>query len=468
MCLIYAARQELLVAPRGISALFCRSRLCVKFAHPADTSSAGRTSRGTLIIGPQRTARIGLQHGTSRGPVSVRLFPENLRVLEVAEAMAGPYCGMLLGDFGADVIKIERPKVGDQSRNWGPPFVGTESTYFLAINRNKRSLTLNLNHPRGLEILEKLVLAADVFIINQPSYASLAKRGMHYEALSTLNPRLIYCSITGYGFTGPKVGRHGYDIIAQGEAGVMSLTGEPEGEPMRYPIAIADITCGIYATLGIFAALLAREKSGRGQFLDMALFDSQLTWLANVGSSYLNAGDIPRRLGNAHPSIVPYQLFRGRDGRYFVVGVGTERLWNRFCSLLGLDETVGRDPRFTTNRLRIQHREELISLLQEVFAARPAQEWTEEFRKAEIPAGPVNSISEALSDQQTLERGMIVQIEHPFGGVVKSIANPIKMSETPITFRLPPPVLGEHTERILRDLGLPEKEIRAAQAEGVL
>lgn len=396
------------------------------------------------------------------------LLLEKLRVLEISEAMAGPYCGMLLGDFGADVIKVERPKVGDQSRGWGPPFLGSESTYYLAVNRNKRSLTLNLKHARGVELLRRLARGADVFIVNQPSPASLAKRGLDFESLSAPNPRLIYCSITGYGFSGPKAGRPGYDIIAQGEAGVMSFTGEPEGEPMRYPIAIADITCGIYATLGILAALLAREKTGRGQFLDMALLDSQLTWLANVGSGYLNAGELPRRLGNAHANIVPYQLFRGSDGRHFVVGVGTEALWMRFCRLLRAEETLGADPRFASNRRRIEHRDELIPRLQELFSARPAQEWLNRLTEAGIPAGPIQSVSEALSDPQAQARGMVVELRHPRLGVVKSLANPIKMSETPPAYRLPPPLLGEHTEVILRELGLPEAELGPLRAEEVV
>ena len=393
---------------------------------------------------------------------------ENIRVVELTEAMAGPYCGMLLGDFGADVIKVERPGIGDQSRGWGPPFVGTESAYFLSVNRNKRSLTLNLNHPRGLEILQTLLKAADVFIVNQPRRASLAKRGLDYDRLSAANPRLIYCSITGYGFTGPKAECPGYDILAQAEAGVMSFTGEPEGEPMRFPIAMADITCGIYATLGILAALLARQESGRGQFLDMALLDCQLTWLANAGSSYLNAGELPRRMGNAHLNIVPYQLFRGSDGRYFAVGVGTEKLWSRFCRILGLESTLGRDPRFAGNRKRIEHREELIPQLEEVFRSRPAREWLEELKAAEIPAAPVHSVSEALNQPQALARSMVVEIQHPLTGIVRSLANPVKMSATPITYRLPPPLLGQQADEVLQELGLTEEQVRAARGEGVV
>src|SRR5271170_4162238 len=287
-----------------------------------------------------------------------------VRVIELTEALAGPYCAMLLGDFGADVIKVERRTTGDHARTWGPPFVHGESAYFLAANRNKRSLTLDYDHPRGRDLLEKLLATADVFIINQPSLNSLQKRGLDPETLLAQYPRLIYCAISGYGLqSSPKAGSSGYDIIAQAEAGVMSFTGEPQGEPMRYPVAIADMTCGIYAAMGILAALLARRKSGRGQFLDMALFDSQLTWLINIGSNWLNCGEAPERWGNAHPSIVPYDVFTGADGRSFVVGVGTEALWTRLVSLLGEEEGMGRDPRFSTNALRIEYRNELLPML---------------------------------------------------------------------------------------------------------
>lgn len=378
---------------------------------------------------------------------------DSIRVVELTEALAGPYCAMLLGDFGADVIKVERPRVGDQSRGWGPPFVGGESAYYLAANRNKRSLTLDYDVPRGREILERLLASADVFLINQPVLASLEKRGLAPQTLCAKFPRLIYCSITGYGFSGPKAGRPGYDILAQAEAGVMSFTGEPGGGPMRFPIAIADMTCGMYATMGILGALYAREKTGQGQFMDMALLDSQLTWLANVGSSYLNAGQSPQRLGNAHPSIVPYQVFRGGDGRHFVAGVGTEAQWKRFLQMLGEEETLGRDARFATNALRTENRGALIEKLQLLFAEAPAAGWLARLAAAEIPCAPINTVAEALSDAQTLARGLIVQLEHPALGAVKSIANPVHFSNSPVSYRYPPPLLGEHNEEILRSLG---------------
>jgi crotonobetainyl-CoA:carnitine CoA-transferase CaiB-like acyl-CoA transferase len=385
----------------------------------------------------------------------------SIHVVELTEALAGPYCAMLLGDFGADVIKVEKPGVGDQSRAWGPPFVGTESAYFLATNRNKRSLTLNYDDPRGAEALHKLLASADVFITNQPSLASLKKRGIDYDSLAAKHSRLIYCSITGYGFTGPKSGRPGYDILAQAEAGLMSFTGEPDGGPMRYPIAIADMTCGMYAAMGILAALLVREKTGQGQFLDMALFDSQLTWLANVGSSYLNAGVSPTRWGNAHPNIVPYEVYRGSDDRCFVVGVGTEGVWKRFVQVLEIQEDIGRDERFQTNALRIRNREILVPLLRNLLQRTPARTWLEKLAEADIPAAPINSVSEAVNDAQTIARGLIVQLEHPAIGTAKSIANPIRFSGTPVSYRLPPPLPGEHTGEILKSLGYTAEEVKS-------
>jgi crotonobetainyl-CoA:carnitine CoA-transferase CaiB-like acyl-CoA transferase len=390
---------------------------------------------------------------------------DDVRVVELSEALAGPYCAMLLGDFGADVIKIERPGVGDQSRGWGPPFVGSESAYFLGANRNKRSVVLNYDHPHGAEALRKLIAASDIFICNQPSLKSLQKRGIDPETLCGKYPRLIYCSITGYGFTGPKAGRPGYDILAQAEAGLMSFTGEPDGGPMRYPIAIADMTCGMYAAMGILAALYAREKTGRGQFLDMALLDSQLTWLANVGSSYLNANALPKRWGNAHPSIVPYEVFRGADGRSFVLGVGTEALWKKFLRLMKMEGGVGQDERFRTNALRTANRAALNPLLQKMFDGQAANAWLEQLAAAEIPAAPINNVEEAVNDAQTLARSMIVQLDHPALGMARSIGNPIKFSETPVSYRLPPPMLGEHTSEVLRGLGYSEEEAQEILAE---
>jgi crotonobetainyl-CoA:carnitine CoA-transferase CaiB-like acyl-CoA transferase len=394
-----------------------------------------------------------LQHLYSAIIWPVKTILDGVRVVELTEALAGPYCAMLVGDFGADVIKVERPGTGDQSRGWGPPFVGGESAYFLAANRNKRSIALNYDDARDAETLQRLIASADVFLSNQPSLASLQKRGLDPETLRAKYPRLIYCSITGYGFSGPKAGRPGYDILAQAESGLMSFTGEPEGGPMRYPIAIADMTCGMYAAMGILGALFAREKTGRGQFLDMALFDAQLTWLANAGSSYLNANAEPRRWGNEHPNIVPYQVFRASDQKYFVVGVGTEGLWRKFVEVLQAEATLGMDARFASNPQRIENRAQLIALLQEAFNIEPRDAWLEKFARAGIPAAPINGVPEALRDAQALARGLIVQIEHPALREVRSIANPVRFSDMPVSYRLPPPMLGEHTAEILRGLG---------------
>jgi crotonobetainyl-CoA:carnitine CoA-transferase CaiB-like acyl-CoA transferase len=389
---------------------------------------------------------------------------DGIRVIELAEALAGPYCAMLLGDLGADVIKVERNAGGDQSRGWGPPFVGTESAYYLATNRNKRSITLNYDHPLGGEILQRLLSTADVFICNQPSILSLQRRGLDPQTLRAKYPRLIYCSISGYGFTGPKAEQPGYDILAQAEAGVMSFTGEPDGGPLRFPIAIADMTTGMYSAMGILGALFARERSGKGDYLDMALFDSQLTWLANVGSSYLNAGVSPHRWGNAHPNIVPYQLFRGSDGRYFVVGVGTQEQWGRLVRILGAEE-LGNDNRFANNAARNENRDHLIPLLQRYFEGFASDAWLARLKEADIPVAPIQTVGEALGDAQTLARGLVVELEHPTLQIARSIANPIRFSEQPIVYRLPPPLLGEHSRSLLRDLRYSEGEVTEALKE---
>lgn len=391
---------------------------------------------------------------------------DGIRVVELTEALAGPYCAMMLGDFGAQVIKVERPGVGDQSRTWGPPFIGTESAYFLATNRNKRSITLNYNDPTGAEVLHRLLAKADVFICNQPSLASLQRRGIDPATLRAKHPRLIYCAISGYGHTGPRAGQPGYDILAQAEAGVMSFTGDADGAPMRFPVAIADMTTGMYAAMGILAALYARERTGKGDFLDLALFDSQLTWLINIGSNFLNAGESPSRWGNAHGSIVPYQLFQGGDGRSFVLAVGTNALWQRLLLVLNLEKDLASDRRFATNADRTHHREVLVPLLQKQFAFLPTATWVSRLVAADIPAASIQTVGEALSDPQTLSRALVVEMEHPTLKTVRSIANPIRLEDQPAVYRFPPPLLGEHNRQILGELGFPDAELEHALQTG--
>jgi crotonobetainyl-CoA:carnitine CoA-transferase CaiB-like acyl-CoA transferase len=393
---------------------------------------------------------------------------DGIRVVELTEALAGPYCAMMLGDFGADVIKVERRQTGDQSRRWGPPFVGTESAYFLATNRNKRSLSLDYDHPLGAGILHRLLATADVFLINQRNVTSLERRGLDAQTICARYPRLIYCAISAYGHSGPRSGLSGYDIIAQAQAGIMSFTGEPEGEPVRYPVAIADMACGLYSALGILAALLAREKTGVGQALDMALFDSQLTLLINAGSNFLNAGESPQRWGNAHPSIVPYQVFRAGDGRHFVAAIGTDGLWLRFLRVIDATETLGADPRFRTNALRTEHRGVLIPVLCGIFEKAPADAWLRWLAVEDIPASAIQTVGEAVNDPQALARGLIVEIKHPTLDVVRSIANPVRLSSTPVVYRLPPPLLGEHSSDILRSLDYSSAEIAIAVRQGAI
>lgn len=369
----------------------------------------------------------------------------------MTEALAGPYCAMMLGDLGADVIKIERPGVGDQSRKWGPPFLDGESPYFLSANRNKRSLELNIKDKRDLCVLQKLVAQSDVFITNIPRMSSLKAAKIDPETLAAINPRLVYSAISGYGHTGPKANRGGYDIVAQGESGLMGITGEPDGPPIRFPTPMSDITAGIYSLIGILSALYARDKgddgTGKGQFIDVALVDSQTTFLANVGSSFLATGQRPERMGNMHPTITPYQTIQARD-KTMIIAVGTERLWERFCKVLGLEETLMVDPRFSSNSDRNKNRRELILLLEDILKKHDVDEWIETFVKNDIPAGPINFPDETLTDRHLIARGMIVELQHPLLGIVKTIGNPINMSNTGPTYRRYPPCLGEHNDEI--------------------
>ena len=392
---------------------------------------------------------------------------DNVHVIDLTQALAGPYCTMMLGDMGADIIKVELPGSGDQSRAWGPPFVAGESTYFLSVNRNKRSLTLNLKTPEGRAILHRLASRADIVIHSTPRASSQRDTGIDAATLTALNARLIYASITGYGASGPFSERPGYDMVAQAESGLMSITGEPDGEAMRLGIPLADMTTGMVATLGILGALLTREKTGCGQVLDLSLLESQAAYLAIPASAYLNAGQAPKRLGNTHPNIVPYQIFGTRD-KYISVAVGTQRLWELFCQTLGVADTIMKDRRFTDNVGRLAHRQELVALLQNVLMQKDAETWLDAFREAQIPSGPINSVPDTLSHPQLIERGFIVQLQHPKAGSVRSLANPVHFSETPVSYRLPPPMLGEHTLTILEEMGCTHEEIAQLRETGVI
>lgn len=380
----------------------------------------------------------------------MRAALEGIRVLDLTEALAGPYCTMILGDLGADVIKIERPGAGDQSRRWGPPFIGTESAYFLAVNRNKRSVALDVKSSAGRLAMHRLLERADVFVCNVRRLESLRALGLDPESASAANPRLVYCSISAYGRSGPYAGRGGYDVVAQGEAGLMAATGEVDGGPVRWPVAIADLTTGLWSAAGVLGALLARERTGLGQVLDQALLDSQLSWASVMAAQCLASGERPARLGNRHANIVPYQVFRARD-KHLIVAVGTDAHWRRFCDALGLDEAVRDDPRLATNEGRLRHREEVSALLGAAFAARDAEHWVERLVAAEIPCGPVNALDEALRHPQVQHRGMIVDFEHPMGHV-KVLGNPLHLTGTPVTYRRRPPLLGEHTAEVLEEV----------------
>jgi formyl-CoA transferase len=391
---------------------------------------------------------------------------EGFRILDLSRVLAGPYCTMMLGDLGAEVIKVERPGVGDDTRAWGPPFADGESAYYLCANRNKKSITVNLKSPAGQEIIRQLARTSDVLVENY-KVGELAALGLGYEDLKPLNPGLVYCSITGYGQTGPDKDLPGYDFVIQGRGGVMSITGEPDGEPMKVGVAVVDITAGLYAANAIQAALLARSKTGRGQAIDIALLDAQVAWLANVGSNYLVSGDTPSRFGNAHPTIVPYQSFRARDG-FFCLAVGNDGQWQKLCVLLNQPE-LAHDARFATNPARVQHRETLVPLLQGFFQAQEIDFWLEELARAGIPCGPVQTIDQVFTDPQVLARDMIWMMPHPTAGEVSLVGSPLKLSETPVAARLHPPLLGEHTDEVLTAmLGYTADDIARLRTENAI
>lgn len=391
----------------------------------------------------------------------------DITVLDLSRVLAGPYCSMMLGDLGADVIKVERPQVGDDTRRWGPPEAGGEAAYYLCVNRNKRSLTVNLKHLEGQALIRKLARQSDIVIENY-MVGTLDRLGLGYEDLRKENPGIIYCSITGFGQDGPYKDQPGYDFMIQGMGGVMSFTGEPEGPPMKVGVAIVDITTGMFACSAILAALRHREKTGQGQYIDMALLDSVVAWLANVGSNYLVSGELPKRYGNAHPNIVPYQPFLTRDNTYIALAVGNDQQWQKFCQLAGLDD-LAHDPRFTTNPERVKNRDTLIPLVARAMLKRPAEEWLAELGKLKIPCGPINTFDKVFSDPQLLFRGMLAEVPHPTAGTVKMVASPMKLSQTPCDIKRHPPLLGEHTEELLQaHFGLSTAEIESLRQNGVI
>jgi formyl-CoA transferase len=391
---------------------------------------------------------------------------KDLVVLDLSRVLAGPYCTMMLADLGAQVIKVEQPKQGDGSRQWGPPWAGGESAYYLCVNRNKRSLTLNLKTERGREIVRELVSNVDVLIENW-RYGTMKQWGLGYGALQKVNPGLVYCAITGYGQTGPHRERRGYDLLIQAHGGVMSVTGPVDGPPMKVGIAIVDITAGMFAAVSILAALQERLHSGRGQYIDISLFDSQIAWLANVGSNYLVSGQRPARHGNAHPNIVPYEPFPTGSG-WIAVGVGTDPQWQSLCELAGWED-LATDPRFRTNALRVEHRDTLVPILQNRFQQRTSEEWQAALLEGGVPCAPINSIDRVFSDPQVLAREMVVEFPHPTAGRVRLAGSPMKFSRTPVRMQRPPPMLGEHTEEVLCEyLGYSAADVVRLRREGVV
>ena len=397
-----------------------------------------------------------------------------LRILDLSRVLAGPSATQLLGDLGADVVKVERPGEGDDTRKWGPPFLKdaegrdtTESSYYLSANRNKRSVTIDFTKPEGRDLVVRMAARADVLIENF-KVGTLARYGLGYDQVAELNPRLVYCSITGYGQTGPYADRPGYDFLIQGQGGLMSLTGSADGTPQRTGVAIADLMAGMYAVVAVLAALRHRDRTGRGQHIDVALLDTQLAWLCYSAQHYLVSGEVPPRLGNAHPNIVPYQAFPTADG-HAILGIGNDRQFARFAAFVGRPDWAA-DPRFTTNQARVRHRDQLIPAIAAVMATRTTDDWVAALEREGVPCSPIKRIDQALADPQVQARGMVMALPHPLApGPVPMVANPLRFSETPPEYRYPPPTIGEHTAEVLRDwLGVGEEECRRLAGAGIL
>jgi len=371
-----------------------------------------------------------------------------IRVLDLSRVLAGPYCTMVLGDLGADVIKVESPE-GDETRSWGPPFAEGESAYYLCVNRNKRSIVIDFKTEEGRAVINQLIRKSDVLVENfRPG--TLSRFSLDFKSASALNAELIYCSISGFGQTGPLRDKPGYDFMIQATGGLMSFTGEPDGEPMKVGVAVADLFAGQNAVIAILAALQARTQTGRGQHLDISLFDSQLGMLANVASNYLISGNLPRRYGNAHANIVPYQSFQARD-EWFILAVGNDRQFEKLCEAIG-NPGLARDARFVANASRVEHREALIGSLRPIFLTRRAIDWLSTLEAAGIPCGPINTLDKVFAEPQIKARQMLIEMEHPTIGKLPLIGSPLKFSATPVEYRFPPPRLGEHTEQILKEM----------------
>ena len=388
-----------------------------------------------------------------------------VKVIDLTQFLSASYCAQILGDLGADVIKIERPGTGEVYRNYGPKFINGESTSFLSMNRNKKSLSLNFKKERGIKILKELIKESDVLIENFIP-GKLKKYNLDYQSVKSLNPKLIYCSVSGYGYTGPYASKGGFDLVAQGMSGIMAVTGDEDGPPAKVGYAITDIGSGMYAAIGILAAIIAKEKTGEGQFVDTSLFETGVAWGMMSVLNYFADGTIPKRMGSASPQNAPYQAFETKDGA-FTVGTGNEVLWKKFCEIFNLSYLVN-DPEYSTNALRVKNQKSLSLKIQNAVKNLSTQDCINRLENAGIPCGPINTLDKVLIDPQVIARNLIVEMNHKKAGKVYTIAFPVKLSKTPANIRLAPALLGEHTAEILNKLGYKDEEIAQLENEGVI